>query len=98
MRNPGQDVDQHQKNSRRFEREDLVQRFRDIQREVDALRPSYRGKPMPEIVSMLENRFGSDLDTRTLDRCAQAFMSGESVEISPPPAPSQRSGGPRRRS
>ena len=96
MRNPGQDADQQKHKTRRHEREDLVQRYRDIQREVDSLRPSFKGKPMPDIVSMLESRFGSDLDSRTLDRCAQAFASGEAVEISAP-AP-QRAPDSRRRS
>jgi hypothetical protein len=51
---------------------------------------------MPGIVSMLESRFGSDLDARTLDRCAQAFASGDAIEISAP-AP-QRAPDSRRRS
>ena len=95
MRNPGQDADQQKHKTRRHEREDLVQRYRDIQREVDSLRPSFKGKPMPDIVSMLENRFGGDLDTRTLDRCAQAFAAGEAIEISAPPP--QRAPDSRRR-
>ena len=96
MRSPGQDADQQKHKTRRHEREDLEQRYRDIQREVDSLRPSFKGKPMPDIIAMLEQRFGTDLDTRTLDRCAQAFAAGEAVAISAPPPP--RAADSRRRS
>ena len=95
MRNPGQDLDQLKHKTRRHEREDLVQRYRDIQRELDSLRPSYKGKPMPELVTMLERRFGSELDSSTIERCAQAFAAGDPVEITAP-AP-QRSTDNRRR-
>jgi hypothetical protein len=95
MRNPSQDADQQKHKTRRHEREDLVQRYRDLQREVDSLRPSFKGQPVAEIATMLEHRFGSDLDSSTLDRCARAFASGETIEISAP-AP-QRAPDSRRR-
>ncbi|MEY2454115.1 MAG: hypothetical protein QOD92_3689 [Acidimicrobiaceae bacterium] len=95
MRNPGQDADQQKHKTRRHEREDLVEHYRDLQREVNSLRPGYKGQPLSDIATMLERRFGKDLDAGTLDRCAHAFAAGESIEISAP-AP-QRSPDSRRR-
>jgi hypothetical protein len=101
MRKPEQDGSKERRDTRRHEREDLVQRYRDMQREMNALRPPFRGKPTSEIVAVLEKRFGRDLDAHTLERCAVAMAAGHEVEIAapaPPPERPRRTGDRRERS
>jgi hypothetical protein len=95
MRKPEQDGNKERQDRRRHEREDLVQRYRDMQREINALRPPFRGKPTAEIVTMLEQRFGRELDAHTLERSAVAIAAGHEVEIAAPAPPPER---PRRSS
>ena len=58
------------RSSRRYIHEDRVQQYRDIEREMNAMRPPLKGKPVDEILPMLERRFGADIEGRTLEKCA----------------------------
>lgn len=79
-----------QKPTRRAEerraREDAQERYGPIEREVNALRLDLQGRPEDEIRSLLEARYGGEIDRHHLEDCVTAIATGNEVSLTPDPS------------
>jgi hypothetical protein len=97
---PNDDRDRQKRDDRRHAREDQAELYGNITREMNALRPQYRGSSAEDIRAALAQRFGTELDEGRISACAHAIAANEAINLvlDPlPPRSAQQRSGPRPR-
>src|SRR4051794_19638211 len=84
---PNDDRDRQKRDDRRHAREDQAELYGNITREMNALRPQFRGSSAEDIRASLAQRFGTELDEGRISACAHAIAANEAITLVLDPLP-----------